>query len=100
MGDLLEVQGFYESEKLIFGIIDGIVDKTVGEQHRVVCHLDLSDGFADADLELLLSLNSVADAATELIKTGRIDEEEVAFKCLTVDLNGTFCVNFDDWDLS
>ena len=100
MGDLLEVQGFYESEKLIFGIIDGIVDKTICEQHRVVCHFNLSDGFADADLELLLSLNSVADTATELIKARRVDKEEVAFERLTVDLNGTFSVNFDDWDLS
>ena len=85
---------------MVLCIIDGVVHQTIGEEHRVVGHLELADGLANTDFEFLLSLDSVTNAATELLETRRVDEKEVALKCLSVDFNSTFHIDFDDRDLS
>jgi hypothetical protein len=98
--DLLEVQRFDQCEELVLGVFDGVIDEPVGEEDRVVSHLDLVDCFADADFELLLRLDSISDPAAQLLETRRVNEQEVALKRLFVDLNGALDIDLDDGDLA
>lgn len=100
MSDFLEVESLDEREELILSILDGIVDQTVREEHRVVGHLELTDGLTDADFEFLLRLDSVADALAQLLKARWVNEEEVAFQCLSIDLNGALNIDFNDRNLA
>ena len=99
-GYLLEIKCLDKGEELILGIIDRIVDEFVREQNRVVCHLNLSNGLPDSDFELLFSLDSVSDAPAQLLEAGRVDEQEVAFKSLPVDLDCAIDVHLNDGNLA
>jgi len=98
--DFLEVKGLNEGKELVFGVFEIIVDQSGREEHRIVSHLDLLDCMLDPNLEFVLSLDSVSNAATKLLKTGWVDKEEVAFKSLLVYFNGTFYIHFYDRDLA
>ena len=100
MCDLLEVQCFDQSEELVLRILDRVVDQLVSEEDRVVCHFELADGLADSHLELLLSLDSVANTASELLETRWIDEQEVAFVAASGDLQGTLDVDLQNGNLA
>jgi len=97
--DFLEIECLNEGEELVLRILNRVVDQLIGKEDRVVSHLDLSDSFADTDLELLLCLNSVSDTATQLFETRWVDKQKVAFESLSIDLNSTFDVDLDDGDL-
>ena len=60
----------------------------------------MADSLADANFELLLSLNSVSDTAAELLETRWVNEQEVALKSLSVDFDGTLDIDLDNGDLS
>ena len=98
--NFLEVQCLDKSEELVFSILNGIVDETVGEKHRVVRHLDLSNSLANTNFEFLLGLNSVSDTATQFLKARWVDEQEVALKCLFVDLDCALNIDLDDGNLA
>ena len=98
--DFLEIKCIDESEKLVFRILDRIVDQSICKEYGIVGHLDLSDRLSDAHLELLLSLNSVTNPASQLFEAGWVNEEEVALEGLPIDLFCTLNINFDDWDLT
>jgi len=94
--DLLEVQSFEKSEELVFSEVQFVVDDAVCEKHRVVSKFDLLDCVGDADFEFHLSLDSVADAAAKLFNVWRVNEQEVAFNCLVVDVQRALHVHFKD----
>ena len=99
-GDFLEVKCLDEREKLVFRILDGVINQSIGKEYGVVGHLDLGDRFSNAHLELLLSLNSVTDPASQLLKAGWVNEEEVALKGLPINLLCSLDIDLDDWDLT
>ena len=98
--DFLEVECLDEGEELVLRVLDGVVDEAVREEDGVVGELDLADGLADADLELLLRLDSISNASAQLLEARRVDEEEVALEGLPVDLDGALDVDLDDGDLA
>ena len=98
--NLLKVQGLDESEELVFRLFQFVIYKSVGEENRVVCQLNLFDCLLDSHFEFLLSLDSVSNSLSQLLERWWIDEEEIALKSLLVDLNGSLNIDFDDWNLS
>ena len=96
--DFLEVQSLDKGEELVFSILNGVIDKAVSEQNRVVSHLDLSNGLTNAYFEFLFCLNSVSNATSEFFEARWVDKEEIALESLLVDLNGSLNVDLDDGD--
>jgi len=85
---------------LILCIFDSVIDETVSEKNRVVCHLELADGLTNANFELLLCLDSITDAMAQFLEARWVDEEEVALQRLSVDLDGAFNIDLDDGDFA
>ena len=98
-GNFLEIKCFDKGEELILSIINRIVNEFVREKNRVVCHFNLMDGLADSDFEFLLCLNSVTDTSAQFFEAGWVNEQEVAFKSLPVDLDCTLDVDLKDGNL-
>ena len=98
-GDFLEIKCLDKGEELILSIINRIVNEFVREKNRVVCHLNLMDGLADSDFELLLCLNSVTDTSAQFFEAGWVNEQEVTLKSLPVDLDCTLDVDLKDGNL-
>ena len=99
-GNFLEIKCLDKGEELILSIINRIVNEFVREKNRVVCHLNLLDGLADSDFEFLLCLNSVTDTSAQFFEAGWVNEQEVALKSLSVDLDCTLDVDLKDGNLS
>lgn len=72
--DFLEVEGFNQCVKLVNSHFKTIVYKSVGEENRVVCKLDLLDGIGDSDFELSFGFNSIANTLSQLFKRRWINE--------------------------
>ena len=100
MRDFLEVQRLNQGKELIFCILDGIIDQLVREEHWIVSHLNLTDGFSDAHFKFLLSLNSVANPTAQLFKTWRVNEQKVALVAPLVDFQSTFDIDLNDWNFA
>lgn len=99
MLNFLEVEGPHQSDKLVFGIFQLVVDQFVREEDGLVCELHLVDCRSDPNLELLLRLNSVSNSLAQLFERWWIDEEEVAFKCFLVNLQSTLHIDLKNGNL-
>lgn len=96
IGDLLEVERVDQSEELLDGLLEIVVDEAVGEEDRVVGGLDLRDGELNPLLELLLRLNAVSNSLPQVLKAGRIDEQEVTLDAVLINLQRALRIDLDD----
>lgn len=82
--DLLKVESFNQSKKLINGEIEGVVHESVCEKNRVIRKFDLLDCVRHSDLELCFCFFSVTDSLSQLLKRRRIYKQEVSLQRLSV----------------
>ena len=99
-GDFLKVQSFDQGDELVLSVIKSVVHETISEQDGIVSKFDLTDGVANTNFELLLGFNSVTNASAQLLETRRIDEQEVSFNSLAIDLDSAFNIDLNDRDLA
>lgn len=100
MGDFLEIQCFDQSEELVLSVLNRIVDELVSEKDGIVGHFNLADSLSDTHFKLLLSLDSIANSASQFFEARWINEQKVALVASLVDLQGTFDIDLDDWDFA
>ena len=98
--DLLEVEGFDESEELIDGLIKIIINQSIREENRVISILNFCDRQLNPFLELFLRLNSIANSLSQLLERWGINKQKVALETGPVDIDGTLSVHLDNWNPS
>jgi hypothetical protein len=78
--NLLEVESFDKSIKLVNSHFKLIVHESVSKENRIVGKFNLFDGVCNAYFELSFGFNSISNTLTQLFEGGWIDEEEIPFK--------------------
>ncbi len=98
--NFLEVQCLNQRIQLIDSLLQIIINESISEQHWVICQFNLLQSILDTGLELILGLFTGTETAAELLEAGWVDEKEVAFNSLLIDLYGALHINLNQGNLA
>ena len=96
--DFLKVQCLDKGEELVLRLFEFVIDEAICEENGVIGALNLVYGRLDANLELLLCLNSVTNSLAQFFEGWRVNEKEVALEGLSVDFLGSLYIHLNDWN--
>ena len=75
-----------------------ITDQAVSEDNGVVSLFNFFDSLLNSYFELLFSLDTGSESASEFFERWRVDEKEISFNGLSVELEGGVDITNNNWN--